>query len=114
MDTLIRSGRIRTGDIGRGPEMKFNPAIISIAALVAVGLPSAVLAADMPTPELAPMAMATPTYDWSGFYVGGQIGYGWSQSNTGLISFYNAGPTFAASIPGIGISGAGLLGGIEA
>jgi len=94
--------------------MKFNPAIISIAALVAAGLPSAVMAADMPTPEQAPMAMATPTYDWSGLYLGGQFGFGSSQSNTSTISFYNTPPTVAVTLPGFGFGGSGMLGGIEA
>ena len=94
--------------------MKFDKAILSIAALVAAALPSAVLAADMPSMEPAPLATPMPAYNWSGFYLGGEIGYGSSQTNTGAISFYDAGPTFNSSIPGIGINGNGLLGGIEA
>ena len=94
--------------------MTFDRTILSIAALAAAALPSAVFAADMPTPELAPMAMATPTYDWSGFYLGGQIGYGWSRSTTGPIIAYDPFPTVDFTLPGIGINGSGLLGGIEA
>src|SRR5665213_3058239 len=94
--------------------MRFDRSILGIAALAAVGLPSAVLAADMPTMEPAPLAMPMPTYNWSGFYLGGEIGYGWSHASTGAISFYDAGPVFNSSIPGIGINGSGLLGGIEA
>ena len=95
--------------------MKFDKTVLGIAALIAAALPSAVLAADMPTYEPAPLAMPMQqTYNWSGFYLGGQIGYGWSHSTTGAISFYDAGPVFNSSIPGIGINGSGLLGGIEA
>jgi len=50
-------------------------------------------------------------YNWSGFYVGGQIGYGWSHSSTGLITVDPVGPV---TLPGIGINGSGILGGIEA
>ena len=97
--------------------MTFDRSILCVAALIAAGLPSAVLAADMPSMEPAPLAMPMQqTYDWSGFYLGGQIGYGWSQSNTGTISFYDVLPAVTpfTTAPGIGINGSGLLGGIEA
>jgi outer membrane immunogenic protein len=49
-------------------------------ALVALGMASSALAADLParTYTKAPAAIAT-IYDWSGFYVGANGGYGWSR-----------------------------------
>jgi outer membrane immunogenic protein len=48
-----------------------------------VGVTSA-FAADLPAPALMPRpAYAPPPYDWTGFYVGGNLGAGWSGlSNT--------------------------------
>ncbi|WP_186420629.1 outer membrane protein [Bosea sp. CS1GBMeth4] len=50
------------------------------AAVAAIALMSggASLAADMPRRGLLPPAPELPTfYDWSGIYVGGQVGYSW-------------------------------------
>jgi outer membrane immunogenic protein len=78
----------------------------SVAILGLTGLASA---ADMPM-KAAPMVVAP--YDWSGFYIGGVIGGGWSHSDS--------------SEPGLGIlgtligfpvvqttTGSGFIGGIE-
>ena len=55
---------------------------ITVAALAALGLGPAV-AADMPVK--APVYKAPPPpaiYSWSGFYIGANIGGGWSRNNT--------------------------------
>jgi outer membrane immunogenic protein len=56
--------------------------IVLAAALVALGSASA-LATDLPLPSLVTKAppMVAPVANWSGFYVGGNIGYGWSSGN---------------------------------
>jgi outer membrane immunogenic protein len=94
--------------------MKFNPAMACALALACA--PQAAFAADlmtrMPAP-VAPPAMAT-TYNWSGAYAGGQIGYGWGSSDAGPASFYYTNGDFAGSIPGFGFSTAGAIGGVEA
>jgi outer membrane immunogenic protein len=96
--------------------MKFNPAMAW--ALVLACAPQAAFAADlmtrMPAP-VAPPAMAT-TYDWSGAYVGGQVGYGWGRSNAGPPSFYQfpSGDYYATGIAGFGLNTAGAIGGVEA
>ncbi len=53
--------------------------IASIAAVACYAGP--VLAADMPT--RAPVYKAAPAamFDWSGFYIGGQIGYAWGRAD---------------------------------
>lgn len=49
--------------------------MVAFCALV-VGGSSYSLAADLPISE--PVIVApSPVYDWNGFYVGGQLGYGW-------------------------------------
>src|SRR6202171_1587910 len=56
--------------------------IVLATALVALGSASA-LAADLPprSYDKAP-AMAAPATNWSGFYIGGNVGYGWGNGNT--------------------------------
>src|SRR5713226_8378382 len=50
--------------------------IAGIAAAAFCGAPA--LAADMPTK--GPVYKAEPLFNWTGFYVGGNVGYGWGGS----------------------------------
>ena len=52
---------------------------------------------------------------WSGAYIGGQIGYGWGNSNAGPASFYlYPSGDYAGAIPGFAFDTAGVIGGAEA
>lgn len=74
--------------------------LIAIAASAAlVGTPA--LAADMPL-----KAPPVPVWGWSGFYIGGDIGYGWGRS-TGTL---NDGVFNAAPVP-YGADPSGMIGG---
>ena len=53
--------------------------LVIAAAISAVGFVSVALAADMPTK--APVAPLPLAYNWTGFYVGINGGYGWGKSN---------------------------------
>jgi outer membrane immunogenic protein len=55
--------------------------ILSASAVAA--LSTAAVAADLPLPvEPMPVAPAVaPTYNWTGFYIGAQSGYGWGDSH---------------------------------
>lgn len=59
------------------------------AALVLLISASAALAADMPLK--APRAAVATAYDWSGFYVGGNVGYGWGEGTSPAISTVDPG-----------------------
>ena len=54
---------------------------VALAAVVAAGIQSA-RAADMARPVYQPpVAVAVPIYNWSGFYLGGNIGWAFGNSS---------------------------------
>jgi outer membrane immunogenic protein len=63
------SGRFQLG------KLSGRSAAIALASLL--GATSAAIAADLPLPA-PPLAAISPVYDWSAFYVGGNLGAGWS------------------------------------
>lgn len=69
-------------------------------------LPHAAYAADIARPVYKAPPPVVALYNWSGFYVGGNIGWGWSSGD---------GDVLINGIPGtISGSGDGFLGGIQA
>jgi outer membrane immunogenic protein len=89
-----------------------------LATALSVALPATLWAADLKVKKPvykappAPVAMYT---DWSGFYVGGHLGYGWADSSsTGTgIGGAGAGPFEAALGTSVGVSPGGWLAGIQ-
>jgi outer membrane immunogenic protein len=65
---------------------------ILIAAAVALGTASGAQAADLAARPYtkAPPAVAA-VYDWTGFYVGGNVGYGWGGNTDPSLSLVNPG-----------------------
>lgn len=58
---------------------------IAIGALAAFLFSGAAIAADIPQP--APVYRApvvAPVYNWTGFYLGGNAGYGWARASGDL------------------------------
>lgn len=69
--------------------------LVSAVALIAsAGLSHA---ADMPV-EAAPIYSAVPVANWSGFYAGSLIGYGWSEASDGASDISTDGQTGGAVI----------------
>lgn len=85
-------------------------AIVGVLALVSSG---AVMAADLPPPIVGKAApyVAPMYFSWTGFYVGGNAGYGWG-SGSGTVTFTTLAPAGATG-PFSG-SGNGFLGGVQA
>ena len=50
---------------------------LALAFALTVGAASAALAADLPTPA-PPIYAPTVAYNWTGFYIGGNLGLGWN------------------------------------
>lgn len=59
-----------------------KPMLIGIAAVTSL-LATSAFAADLPvkTYTKAPV-FVPPVYDWTGFYVGGNVGYSWGRSDS--------------------------------
>jgi outer membrane immunogenic protein len=73
--------------------------VAGIAAAAFYGVPA--LAADMPTK--APVYKAAdPVFNWTGFYIGGQVGYGWGDS----FQCFSCGTAAAGATNRYNISGA--------
>ena len=85
--------------------------ILTAAALIAWGTVSAT-AADLAARPYTKAPMMAPTWDWSGFYIGGNVGYGISRSPTTssllapttppTIAFSSTSPTTADGVVGGG------------
>jgi outer membrane immunogenic protein len=61
----------------------FASATVAISSIIGAGVASA---ADMSAPvytKAPPVVVAV--YDWTGFYIGGNIGYSWGRSSTGHV-----------------------------
>ena len=67
---------------------------VALAVLVAAG---PAIAADMPVK--APVAV--PSYNWTGFYVGGNVGYSWGQQNTAPVAVPAGTDSSSATINGV-------------
>jgi outer membrane immunogenic protein len=85
-----------------------------VAVLAGLFGTASALAADLParTYTKAPV-MVDPGYDWSGFYVGGNIGYSWGRSNDTSTFTNGAGTTLFTSTGGSnldGVVGGGQIG----
>ena len=80
---------------------------IALLATSAFVVPHAASAADIARPVYkAPPAPVVTLYDWTGFYVGGNVGWGWTDGSADIASGGGRG-----TVSG---SGDGFLGGIQA
>ena len=60
---------------------------IALGMLAVVAMTGSALAADMaPRYNKAPAPVPVAIYNWTGFYVGGNVGYGWYDRNSTLIA----------------------------
>jgi outer membrane immunogenic protein len=72
-------------------------------------------AADLPVKASVYRAPAvSPAYNWTGFYIGGNIGYGWSEFKPGTVSVYQPISNYLFSFDGTNFSSRGVIGGVQA
>src|SRR5215204_4967863 len=63
--------------------MSIRTLLITGAAAVALSGPA--LAADLPAQPIEPAPITMPiAYDWTGFYVGAQVGYAWGSTDINI------------------------------
>lgn len=85
------------------------------AALAATTIAGSAFAADLPARKVAPVMAPIPVMTWTGFYVGLNAGYTWSNSSTSVASipvFQNPGltPFGLSQLNNITFGGSGVLG----
>jgi outer membrane immunogenic protein len=85
---------------------------LAFALALSIGASTAALAADLPPPPPMPRAPATyipvvPPYNWTGFYIGGNLGVGWNNSGTIADTF---GSTFTTPANNARFLGGGQVG----
>ena len=71
-----------------------NVAIGFAAVLALAGTP--VFAADMAVKAPPPAPPSAPVYSWTGCYVGGNVGLGWSRQSQNRIDQFGVGPAPAS------------------
>ena len=83
----------------------FRNILLSSAALAA--LSTASLAADLPARKTAPAPIVAPIFTWTGFYVGAQVGAGWTSNKVT--------DSIGATVVGTGsLNTNGVVGGLHA
>ena len=83
-----------------------NRMLIGIAALASF-VATGALAADLPmkTPYTKAPAYVEPVFNWTGFYVGGNLGYSWGNSdNSTTITRFNTGLPLLGALNGTNTS----------
>src|SRR5215207_9674359 len=68
------------------------------ATALATAAVSSVSAADLPTRAAPPVFAAVPVFTWTGFYVGGNLGWGWRDDDTETVVL--TGPGIPAGLVG--------------
>jgi len=81
--------------------MRYRSLLLASVASSAIGLATAASGADMPVYLKAP----PPVWSWTGFYLGGNVGYGWGKSDTTVSFFDPSGNLLSSSNGAIGMDG---------
>jgi outer membrane immunogenic protein len=88
-----------------------NRLVLTATALLSLSVVGTANAADMGMPTKAPIMAPPPAFNWTGFYIGGNVGGGWgnlSTSSTDTDAFGVA--TFSGSEALSGLLGGGQIG----
>src|ERR1700756_4183742 len=87
--------------------------LLATISLVALGMAAPASAAGLSARPYtkAPPPMIAPIYDWSGFYIGANAGYGWSNRCLNVTAINGLGVVDAEGCRNAGGGGAGGQGG---
>ncbi|MGA2636345.1 outer membrane protein [Methylocella sp.] len=73
-----------------------------LSSAAAIALSTGALAADLPSRAPPPVYVPpAPIFTWTGFYIGGQIGYGWGQNNVSFGDNFGDYDTFNYTTEGV-------------
>ncbi|MEA2951701.1 MAG: outer rane immunogenic protein [Alphaproteobacteria bacterium] len=91
---------------------------LTLATLAIAGFSQAAFAADLPVKAASPMTAMVAAYNWTGLYIGGNVGYGWGRNESVVVNETLAGAPFVSGTwPGVGTFGArdmtGGFGGLQ-
>jgi outer membrane immunogenic protein len=92
---------------------RFAIALLSATAMSVVGANAADLSVMTPIYKAPP---PVAPYNWTGFYVGGNVGYGWGATTGDLSSFdpaFNAAVAAGGTPGSLGTKASGALGGVQ-
>jgi outer membrane immunogenic protein len=89
--------------------------LVATAAMLAMSAVNPASAADMPVKAPPVQPPPTPVYNWTGFYIGGNVGYGWSHGDftntiTATLGDIQRTASNSGSIKGEGVLGGGQIG----
>jgi outer membrane immunogenic protein len=73
--------------------------LVSVVS-IAVASAGAAVAADLSPAYKAPVQAVAPAATWTGFYIGGNVGYGWDSGSTG-VSAFSTDPALAPALAAI-------------
>jgi outer membrane immunogenic protein len=82
------------------------------AVAMSLGVPQVASAADLPVKAPSMLAPA-PIYNWTGFYVGGNIGYGWGNGDTSFTPLPSAAAFINLTPMTLSPNPKGVLGGLQ-
>jgi outer membrane immunogenic protein len=82
---------------------------IAASALAAIAVASAASAADLAARPYTKAPVMAPVYDWTGFYIGGNVGYSWGRSSDTSTLTNGAGTVLFTT--GAGANMDGVIGG---
>ena len=75
---------------------------ILLASVGAIALAGSAFAADLPSRAPPPVYVPpAPIFTWTGFYIGGQIGYGWGQNKGNFGDNFGDFDTFSYNTSGV-------------
>jgi outer membrane immunogenic protein len=103
--------------VGLGRARRTNSGDISMKRIlggmvVAAALSGSAFAADLPPRSYAKAPALAPVSNWSGLYVGGNLGYGWGDGNTD-VSFLPTPLQFGVNNTTLGARSSGVIGGAQ-